>query len=91
MTHAPMAATARIGRAARDRVIRRAVTKNARLLEGETGEDAGVCHRFVAPRHSHATVPSPEGLQVARTERSPGFGHSPLAFPGLSQWHGERQ
>ena len=31
-----------------------------------------------------ATFPSPEGLLVARTERSPGFGLS-LAFP-VSQW-----
>ncbi len=31
-----------------------------------------------------ATFPSPEGMLVARTERSPGFGLS-LAFP-VSQW-----
>ena len=32
----------------------------------------------------NATFPSPEGMLVARTERSPGFGLS-LAFP-VSQW-----
>jgi hypothetical protein len=55
--------------------------KNARLLrDEEMGAKEDTMHTG-RTNPLHATVPSPEGLQVARTERSPGFGRV-VRLPG---------